>query len=150
LLAQKLKLTYANRPDVLVLGLPRGGVPVASEVAKALHVPLDICLVRKLGVPGHEELAMGAIASGGTIVLNDAVVQSLRISQTAVERVTTRERQELERRERLYRGSHPAPDLSHRTVILIDDGIATGSTIKATPIQQKAFELLELSLYCTQ
>jgi putative phosphoribosyl transferase len=131
LLAQRLSSTYANRPDVLVLGLPRGGVPVAYEVARVLHAPLDICIVRKLGVPGHEELAMGAIASGDTIVLNESVVQSLRISQTAIERVTAAERQELERRDRLYRGTRPIPDLSHRTIILIDDGIATGSTIKA-------------------
>ncbi len=131
LLAKRLKPTYANRPDVLVLGLPRGGVPVAYEVAKVLDAPLDICIVRKLGVPGHEELAMGAIATGGIRVLNEELVRSLKISEQAIERVTTREQQELQRRDRLYRGTRPVPDLSHRTIILIDDGIATGSTIKA-------------------
>ena len=131
LLAKRLKLNYANRSDVLVLGLPRGGVPVASEVAKVLHAPLDICIVRKLGVPGHKELAMGAIALRGIMVLNEDLARSLRISPEAIEQVATQERQELERRERIYRGDRPAPDLSHRTVILVDDGIATGSTIKA-------------------
>ena len=131
LLAKKLKPTYANRSDVLVLGLPRGGVPVASEVARVLHAPLDICIVRKLGVPGHKELGMGAIATGRIMVLNEALVRSLRISQKAIEQVVTREQQELERRERVYRGTRPTPDLSHRTIILIDDGIATGSTLKA-------------------
>jgi putative phosphoribosyl transferase len=131
LLAKRLKATYANRLDVLVLGLPRGGVPVAFEVAKVLNAPLDICLVRKLGVPGHQELAMGAIATGGIMVINEEVVRSLRISQIAIEQVAARERQELERRERVYRGDRPTPDLSHRTIILIDDGIATGSTLKA-------------------
>ena len=131
LLAKKLKLTYASRPDVLVLGLPRGGVPVASEVAKVLNAPLDICIVRKLGVPGHKELAMGAIATGGIKVLNEGLVRSLKISQKALEEVANKEQQELERRERLYRGDHPVPDLSHRTIILVDDGIATGSSIEA-------------------
>lgn len=131
LLAQKLRPAYANRSDVLVLGLPRGGVPVASEVAKVLHAPLDICIVRKLGVPGHKELAMGAIATGGIIMLNEDLVRSLRISQTAIEQVIGREQQELERRDRVYRGSRPAPNLRDRTVIVVDDGIATGSTLKA-------------------
>ena len=131
LLAKQLKPTYANRPDVLVLGLPRGGVPVAYEVAEVLHAPLDICLVRKLGVPRHQELAMGAIATGGIMVLNEALVRSLNISQKAIEQVAAREQQELERRARVYRGQRPVPDLSHRTIILVDDGIATGSTIKA-------------------
>ncbi len=131
LLAKQLKPNYANCPDLLVLGLPRGGVPVAYEIAQVLHAPLDICIVRKLGVPGHKELAMGAIATGGIMVLNEDLVYSLKISQKAIEEVIVREWQELERRDRLYRGSRPIPDLSHRTVILVDDGIATGSTLKA-------------------
>ena len=131
LLAERLKPNYANRSDVLVLGLPRGGVPVAFEVAKVLHAPLDICIVRKLGVPGHKELAMGAIATGGIMLLNEALVRSLKISQKAIKQVALEEQQELERRERIYRGDRPIPDLSHRTILLVDDGIATGSTIKA-------------------
>ncbi len=131
LLAKKLKFDYGNKPDVLVLGLPRGGVPVAYEVAKVLHAPLDICLVRKLGVPRRQELAMGAIASGGIMVLNEDLVRKLKISDSALKQVLVREEQELERRERVYRGSRPVPDLSHRTIILVDDGIATGSTLKA-------------------
>lgn len=122
---------YANRPDVLVLALPRGGVPVAFEVARALNAPLDVFLVRKLGVPGHEELAMGAIATGGVIVLNDSVVQALRIGREELDRVAAAERAELARRERAYRGDRPAPDVRGRTAILIDDGLATGSTMRA-------------------
>ncbi len=114
-----------------MLGLPRGGVPVAYEVAKVLHAPLDICIVRKLGVPRHKELAMGAIATGGIMLLNEALIRSLNISQKEIEEVATKEQQELARRERVYRGTRPVPDLSHRTIILVDDGIATGSTIKA-------------------
>ena len=126
------KLTeYANRPDALVLALPRGGVPVGYEVAKALNVPLDVFLVRKLGVPGHEELAMGAIASGGVIVLNDDVVHALRIPQSLIDRVAQREQQELERREKASRGDRPKPDVQGKTVILVDDGLATGSTMRA-------------------
>jgi putative phosphoribosyl transferase len=124
-------VAYANRSDVLVLGLPRGGVPVAYEVAKALNVPLDICLVRKLGVPSNRELAMGAIGTGGVMVINQEIVRSLRISPEAIERVVAQEQQELERRERAYRGTRPLPDLESRTIILIDDGIATGSTLRA-------------------
>jgi predicted phosphoribosyltransferase len=116
---------------VLVLALPRGGVPVAYEVARALDAPLDVFLVRKLGVPGHEELAMGAIASGGVRVLNEDVVHHLRIPDEAIEKVARREQQELERREREYRGDRPPPEVSGRTVILIDDGLATGSTMRA-------------------
>jgi putative phosphoribosyl transferase len=122
---------YANRPDVLVLGLPRGGVPVAYEVAQALRAPLDVFVVRKLGVPGHEELAMGAIASGGVRVVNQDVVEELGISDEALDEVTRAELRELERRERTYRGDRPPPAVRGRTVILIDDGLATGSTMRA-------------------
>ena len=122
---------YANRGDVLVLALPRGGVPVAAEVAAALHAPLDVFLVRKLGVPGHEELAMGATASGGVLVLNHDVLRSLGLGMDTVDRVAERERLEIERRERAYRGNRPAAPISGRTVILIDDGLATGATMRA-------------------
>jgi predicted phosphoribosyltransferase len=122
---------YAHRPDVLVLALPRGGVPVAYEVAEALGAPLDVFLVRKLGVPGHEELAMGAIASGGVRVLNPQVLELARISGDVVDAATTREQRELDRRERAYRAGRPAPDVAGKTVILIDDGLATGSTMRA-------------------
>src|SRR3989440_460320 len=122
---------YANRPDVLVLALPRGGVPVAYEVAKALRAPLDIFLVRKLGVPGHEELAMGAIATGGVRVLNEDVMRHISIPDAAIDAVAAREQRELERRERLYRGDRPAPDVKGKTVLLVDDGLATGSTMRA-------------------
>ena len=122
---------YANRRDVLVLALPRGGVPVAYEVAKALHVPLDVFLVRKLGVPGHEELAMGAIATGGVRVINEEVVRTLYISPNVLDAVAFREERELERRERLYRDDRPLPVVHDQTVILIDDGLATGATMRA-------------------
>jgi predicted phosphoribosyltransferase len=122
---------YADRPDVIVLALPRGGVPVAFEVAQALRAPLDVFLVRKLGVPGHEELAMGALASGGLRVLNDDVVRSLHIPFRVIDSVIGNERKELERRERSYRGDRPAPNVRGRTVILVDDGLATGSTMRA-------------------
>ena len=131
LLAQQLEPTYSKRQNIIVLGLPRGGVPVASEIAKALHAPLDICIVRKLGVPKNREVAMGAIASGGIMILNKDLVQSLNISQPAIEEVIIREGQELERRERLYHGDRSIPNLHNRTVILVDDGMATGSTLKA-------------------
>jgi putative phosphoribosyl transferase len=130
LLAGKLT-SYANRPDVLVFGLPRGGVPVAYKVAQRLNAPLDVFVVRKLGVPGHEELAMGAIASGGVRVLNGDVVKLLQIPEDVIEAVAKRERHELERRERSYRGDRPAPDVQGCTVILVDDGVATGSTMYA-------------------
>jgi predicted phosphoribosyltransferase len=122
---------YANRSDVLVLALPRGGVPVGYEVAQALNAPLDVFVVRKLGVPGHEELAMGAIASGGVRVLNGSVVEGLNIPDDLIDAIAARELDELERRERAYRDDRPAPDVQGRTVILVDDGIATGSTMKA-------------------
>ncbi|MBK4730030.1 phosphoribosyltransferase [Oxynema sp. CENA135] len=130
LLAQRLR-PYARRPDAVVLALPRGGVPVAYEVARALELPLDLCLVRKLGVPGHCELAMGAIAPGGVKTVDWDLVRSLNISDEAIARVEAREQRELERRERLYRGDRPGLNLGDRTVILIDDGIATGSTLRA-------------------
>ncbi|MDQ3253670.1 MAG: phosphoribosyltransferase [Acidobacteriota bacterium] len=123
---------YANRADVLVLALPRGGVPVAFEVAEALHAPLDVFLVRKLGVPGHEELAMGAIATGGVRVINEDVVRYLNIPDEVIETVAMDEQRELERRERAYRDGRAAPDVQGRTVILVDDGLATGSTMRAT------------------
>lgn len=129
-LATKL-MHYADRHDVLVLALPRGGVPVAFEVAQALHAPLDVFLVRKLGVPGHEELAMGAIATGGVRVLNLDVVYGLDIPEHLMNAVAAKEQQELDRRERIYRDDRPPPDVHGRTVILIDDGLATGSTMRA-------------------
>lgn len=122
---------YANSPDVLVLGLPRGGIPVAYEIAKALHVPLDVWLVRKLGVPGQEELAMGAIASGGVMILNNEIINLLKISREAVEQVAAAEKQELERRDQAYRGDRPLPQIENHTIILVDDGIATSSTLRA-------------------
>lgn len=121
----------ANRADVVVLALPRGGVPVAVEVATALRAPLDVFVVRKLGVPGHAELAMGAIASGGVRVLNDDVVSWYRLSPAAIEAVTRAERLELERREHAYRDSRPPVPIEGRTVLLVDDGLATGSTMRA-------------------
>jgi len=121
----------AGGPAVQVLALPRGGVPVAYEVALALGAPLDVFIVRKLGVPGHEELAMGAIAQGGVRVLNREVIEPLGIPTDAVDRVAAAEGAELARRERLYRGGEPAPDLRDRTVLLVDDGLATGSTMAA-------------------
>ncbi|MEX2263084.1 MAG: phosphoribosyltransferase [Bryobacteraceae bacterium] len=129
-LAERLAL-YRNHPKGLVLGLPRGGLPVAFEVATALNLSLDVFLVRKLGVPGHEELAMGAIASGGIRVVNEDVVRHLRISREVIDAVAAREQEELRRRERLYRGDHPPPTIAGRTVILVDDGLATGSTMRA-------------------
>lgn len=126
-----LLTAYANRGDVIVLALPRGGVPVAYEVASALHAPLDVFLVRKLGVPGHSELAMGAIASGGVRVLSDDIIGPLGIPQAAIEEVTERERVELDRRDRMYRNGRPPADLEGRTVILVDDGLATGATMEA-------------------
>jgi predicted phosphoribosyltransferase len=122
---------YADRPDVIVLALPRGGVPVAFEVARELNAPLDVFLVRKLGLPGREELAMGAIATGGVRVLNEEVVRVLQVPDEVIDAVAVEERQELERREHLYRGDRPPPDVRGRVVILVDDGLATGSTMRA-------------------
>ena len=129
-LASLLK-DYINRSDLLVLALPRGGVPVGYEVARALYAPLDVFIVRKLGVPGHEELAMGAIASGGITVLNESVIESLGIPRQAIERVIGEEQAELRRREREYRDDRPPPAIQGRHVFLIDDGLATGSTMRA-------------------
>jgi putative phosphoribosyl transferase len=130
LLAERLS-AYAGRSDTVVLGLPRGGVPVAYEVAAALRVPLDVFLVRKLGVPGHEELAMGAIATGGVRVLNDEVVRTLHIAPETVDETARREGKELERREKAYRGDRPPPEVRDRVAVLVDDGLATGSTMRA-------------------
>ena len=129
-LAQKLS-AYSERPNGLILALPRGGVPVAYEVALSLRIPVDIFIVRKLGVPGREELAFGAIASGGVRVLNGDVVRILSIPDEVINFVAKREFQELQRREQLYRGNRPAPDVRNRTVILIDDGLATGASMRA-------------------
>jgi putative phosphoribosyl transferase len=126
------KLThYTNRPDVLILGIPRGGVPVAFEVATALNAPLDICLVRKLGVPGNQELAMGAIAAGGLEVLNEDLLDWLRISGHTIAAVGERELQELQRRDRIYRGDRSLPTIRDRIIIVVDDGLATGATMRA-------------------
>src|SRR5881394_4185530 len=130
LLAEKLD-KYAGRKDVIVLGLPRGGVPVAYEVAKHLHVPLDVFIVRKLGVPGFEELAAGAIASGGVRVLNEDVMRAIPYADAAIEAVTARETAELQRREEIYREGRAAPELRDRIAILVDDGLATGATMRA-------------------
>jgi predicted phosphoribosyltransferase len=130
LLAQKLA-AYANRPDVLVLALPRGGVPVAHEVARALGAPLDVFVVRKLGVPGYEELAMGAVATGGARVLNEQIVRDLHIPEYVIDRIEAEQREELARRERAYRGGRPPLQVSGRTAIVADDGLATGVTMRA-------------------
>ena len=122
---------YAGGTDVIVLALPRGGVPVGYEVAKALHAPLDVFIVRKVGVPGHEELAMGAIASGGVKVVNEDVLDMLRLPRAMFEAAARKELLEVQRREREYRGDRPRPDLKDKTVILVDDGLATGSTMLA-------------------
>jgi putative phosphoribosyl transferase len=138
-LAERLT-RYANDPNVIVLALPRGGVPVAYEVARRLHAPLDVWLVRKLGVPGHEELAMGAIASGGVRVLQTDVAQAADVSEEQLQRVTARERAELARREEAYRDGQPPLDLRGRTVLLIDDGLATGATMRAAILALRQHE----------
>ena len=130
LLADRLS-EFAGRDDVVVLGLPRGGVPVAFEVANAIGAPLDVFVVRKLGMPNHPEFAMGAIASGGVRVLSDDLIRGYRIPSAAIEDIARREQIELERRERAYRGGRPPAAVSGRTVILVDDGLATGSTMRA-------------------
>lgn len=129
-LADSLK-DYAKRTDVIILALPRGGVPVGYEIANKLSLPLDIFIVRKLGVPGHEELAMGAIASGEVTVFNDEIVNMLHIQKDAIKRIQKSEQEELSRRELLYRGQKPFPELTGKTIILVDDGIATGYTMRA-------------------
>ncbi|HEX5072370.1 MAG TPA: phosphoribosyltransferase [Gemmatimonadaceae bacterium] len=121
---------YAGRPDLIVLALPRGGVPVAYEVARALGAPLDVFLVRKLGLPGHEELAMGAIASGGIRLINEEVVRAYNVPDAEIEAVTAVEQRELQRRERIYRDNRPLPPLRDRIIILVDDGLATGATMR--------------------
>ncbi|MEW6737735.1 MAG: phosphoribosyltransferase [Acidobacteriota bacterium] len=135
-------MSYANDPDVIILALPRGGVPVAYEIAEALNAPLDVFLVRKLGVPGHRELAMGAIASGGVCVINDDVVNYLNIPDEVIDRVSQEETQELYRREFLYRHGRAMPELPGRTIILVDDGLATGSSMR---VAVKALKLAKPS-----
>src|SRR2546421_6309597 len=132
-LGERLRL-FAGRPDLIVLGLPRGGVPVAAEVAKALGAPLGVFVVRKLGVPGHEEFAMGAVASGGVLLLDEGVVRRLRLRREEVERKVAEELRELERRERAYRDGREPPELDGKTVILVDDGLATGATMHAAAL----------------
>ena len=122
---------YANYPDAMVLALPRGGVAVAFEIAAALNLPLDIFVVRKLGLPGHEEFAMGAVASGGARVLNQDLIRQLSLSNEIIEHIVAREQRELERRERTYRGQRPVLDVRDRTIIIVDDGLATGSSMRA-------------------
>lgn len=140
-LAGKLS-KYADRPDVIVLALPRGGVPIAYEVAQAIQAPLDVMIVRKLGLPGEEELALGAIASGGIRILNQDIIDALAVSQMVIDRVTEREKAELERRERQYRGERPILEICDRTIILVDDGLATGASmlaaVRATRIRHPA------------
>ena len=132
-LAQQLT-EYAGRDDVIVLALPRGGIPVGYEVAKALGAPLEVFVARKLGVPGHQELAMGAIASGGSAVLDHGLVRRLGVTQAQLDRAVADETRELERREQAYRGDREAPDLRGKTVILVDDGLATGATMRAAAL----------------
>jgi putative phosphoribosyl transferase len=137
ILAQKLSV-YADQTDVVVLALPRGGVPVAYEVALALHAPLDVFLVRKLGLPGREELAIGAIASGGIRVLNQDIIRVLGVPEEVINIVARNELQELERREHTYRGDRAAPEIQNRKVILIDDGLATGASMRAAVVGVRA------------
>jgi predicted phosphoribosyltransferase len=127
----ELLTQYRDRPDAIVLALPRGGVPVAYEVATRLHLPLDVFLVRKLGVPSHPELAMGALASGDVVVTNDAIVRAEHIGPGELQRVTEREERELRRREHVYRGDRRMPEIADKTVIVVDDGLATGATMRA-------------------
>ncbi len=131
LLGEELSKRFGRRADAIVLALPRGGVPIGAEVARAIGAPLDVFIVRKLGVPGHEELAMGAIASGGVRVLNDEVLRYISVPQSTIDAVAAREQLELARRERSYRGARPPLDVSGKTVFVVDDGLATGSTMRA-------------------
>ena len=136
----ELLVEYTDDPGVLVLALPRGGVPIGYEIARRLRVPLDVYVVRKLGVPGHEELAMGALASDGTWVLDDDLIASLRVEPSALDEVVRRESEELRRREAVYRDARPEPDLRGRIVIIVDDGLATGATMRAaaTALRRRA------------
>ncbi len=136
----RLLSDYAGRDDVVVLALPRGGVPVAYELARALGAPLDVFVVRKLGVPGHEEHAMGAIAGGGVLVLDEGIVRGLGISNAEIERAVAGERRELERREAAYRRNRAPPDLGGKTVILVDDGLATGATMRAAALAVRRYD----------
>lgn len=138
-LAEKL-IHYRDQPNVLVLALPRGGVPVAIEVARALHAPLDLFLVRKLGAPDQEELAIGAVATGGVRVLNHGIIRHLGIRPEELENITKRQLQELERRQQAYRGSRPLPEIRDHTVILIDDGLATGASMLAAVVALRHYE----------
>lgn len=130
ILAKYLK-EYANNPNVIILALPRGGVPVAYEIATALSAPLDVFIVRKLGLPGHEELAIGAIASGGTVFFNELLMSQLNINRLSIQNVIEKEQEELVRREHLYRGNKAFPNFKEKIVLLVDDGIATGATMRA-------------------
>jgi putative phosphoribosyl transferase len=143
ILANELK-AYAKQPDALILALPRGGVPVAYEIAEALSVPLDVFIVRKLGLPGHEELALGAMAMDGTIIMNDELLRLIPFSPHVIERVVELEKKELQRRIELYRNNQPLPDLKNKTVILVDDGIATGATMRAAITVLKQQEIKKL------
>lgn len=135
---------YQDRDKLLILALPRGGVPVAAKVAQHLNAEIDLMVVRKLGTPGHEELAMGAIASGGKRILNDEIIRMSNVSDSALEEVTEREQKELERREKTYRGDRPWPDVSDYTVIIVDDGVATGATMKAAADALRSYKPKEL------
>lgn len=135
---------YAYRDDVLILALPRGGVPVAYEIAKALQVPFDVCLVRKLGLPERREVAMGAIAPDGVRILNDELIRNLAIPNNLIEQVVTTELKELQRRDRLYRSNRSLPNLLGQTIILVDDGIATGATVRAAIVWLKAHPIKEI------
>lgn len=142
----KLLKDYKEKPNTIALALPRGGVPVAYEVAIALSIPLDVYVVRKLGVPGHAELAMGAIASGGTVIYNENIVRQLNIEKEDINHVIVQEEEELKRREAIYRGDRPFPDLKNKTILLIDDGIATGATTRAAIKGLRAHDPAELIL----
>lgn len=144
ILATHLK-KYAGKEDAIVLALPRGGVPVAYEIASSLSIPLDVFIVRKLGVPGHEELAMGALASGGVVLLNEELINYLKISKPSIDQVIESEKNELSRREQLYHVNEEAPVLKDKTILLVDDGIATGSTMQAAILalrQQKPAQII--------